>query len=153
ATGNNHNIDLKFGQAGTGGTLDLSAATQLSVGGGTSAITMTGGAGSDTIKALNIANTWSIAGANNNGDLNGAAFSSVENLTGGTNTDVFKFSDTFGVTGVIDGGGGLTNTLNWNSYTTGRNVVLTGLGGTVGFDGTEVNGSIGVGGFKNITAI
>src|SRR5262249_10307382 len=58
----------------------------------TQAGTMDGGAGSDTVIGPNLTSTWNITAADA-GNINGkVAFSSVENLVGGTQADTFKFA-------------------------------------------------------------
>jgi hypothetical protein len=86
----------------------------------------------DTLIASNTVNTWNISGINagiihaaTRGDF---AFSSFENLTGGTLADRFVIADQVGVTaGTIDGGGG-NNTLDYSAYSTAVVVDLTGAG-------------------------
>ncbi len=72
-------------------TLQISTAT---IGGKvvsiTNPVSFSGGDGTNTLIASNIANVWAITGANS-GTLNGNAFSGIENLTGGTSTDAFRF--------------------------------------------------------------
>ena len=99
-------------------------------------------------------NTWNIT-ASNAGTLNTTAdiltFSGFENLTGGTNNDAFVFTNTFGVTGNIDGGAGGVNNLNMSAYTTGINVTLTGTS-VNGLNGTTSGTPNPIGGsFSNIT--
>ena len=85
----------------------------------------------------------------NAGSLSNITFSAVENLTGGTGNDTFKFSAGKSVTGRIDGGGG-TDTLNYALYTTGVTVNLgvgtaTGTGGVaniVNVTGSPANDTI-----------
>lgn len=96
------------------------------------ATTLDGGAGSDKLIGRNAASTWTIT-ANNAGKVGNATFTAVENLTGGTLNDTFKFSNGAGVSGTIDGGGGV-NTLNYAAYLTAVKVNLllgtaTGTGG------------------------
>jgi hypothetical protein len=92
-----------------------------------------GGSGSDELVGLNQENTWAITG-NNAGSLNGGlTFSSIENLTGGSNTDQFVLTDGKGVSGTIDGRAG-TNSLDYSAYSTAVTVDLaagtaTGTGG------------------------
>ena len=64
----------------------------------------------------NVANTWALSGAQA-GSVNGTlSFTGMENLTGGTSTDVFQFSDAAGGFGVINGGTG-TDTLDYSLVT------------------------------------
>ena len=75
-----------------------------------------GGGGSDTLIGTNVGNTWNIT-ANDGGNLNGTLpFTHVENLTGGSANDRFKFSAGKHLSGIIDGMGG-TNALDFTLYT------------------------------------
>jgi hypothetical protein len=79
-----------------------------------------GGSASDTLVGYNAASTWSVTGLNS-GSVNAPgvgtmAFSSFENLTGGSSTDYFKFADQAGITGKLDGGAG-GNTIDFSAYT------------------------------------
>jgi hypothetical protein len=76
------------------------------------ATTITGGGTADTLRAANIANTWTITGANS-GNVNGIAFTGIARLVGGTSSDAFKFT-TGSVTGTVDGGGG-TDALDYSA--------------------------------------
>jgi hypothetical protein len=67
-------------------------------------------------------------------------------LAGGGGLADFIFADKATVSGTIDGGSG-PSTLDWSPYSTPRNVKLTSIGASHGFNGTEP--SI-VGGFANI---
>ena len=109
---------------------------------------VTGGQGADTLAGPDVDTTWTITGANA-GAVGAVAFSGFEDLVGGSADDTFKLADGTGVAGTIDGGGG-ANTLDWSAFQTARNVALTSLGGSHGFDGTEA--SIG-GGFTNIDSL
>src|SRR5262249_41271067 len=76
--------------------------------------TLDGGNGSDTLAATNVANTWDLTGANA-GTLNSLPFANVENLTGGTSTDLFKVEPAGSLAGLANGGTG-TNTLDFSDY-------------------------------------
>jgi Ca2+-binding RTX toxin-like protein len=76
----------------------------LTGGGGTDSLI--GGLGSDTIRGANKANAWRVS-FGNQGNVDGVAFSEVENLIGGNSADIFSFDDGAGVTGTISGGEGL----------------------------------------------
>jgi Ca2+-binding RTX toxin-like protein len=60
----------------------------------------------------------------------------LEDLTGGSGNDSFVLTDNAILTGRIDGYTG-NDTLNFNDYTTQRDVILTELGGLDGFAGQE----------------
>jgi hypothetical protein len=107
--------------------------------GGSLSGTLTGGGGTNTLVGPNTTNTWSISGTNA-GNLDGIiAFTSVQNLTGGTALDAFIFGAGAGVTGKIDGGGG-GDWLDYAAYTTPVTVNLptdpaTGVGTATGVGG------------------
>lgn len=61
-----------------------------------------------TITGDNMANTWDFTGIND-GTINGTNFENFNNVTGGTDSDIFSLSNG-SITGVVDGGAG-TNTL------------------------------------------
>jgi Ca2+-binding RTX toxin-like protein len=81
-------------------------------------------------------NTWNITDRDkgNVGDVN---FTGIEALTGGADADDFVFADGGGVSGVIDGSGGI-NTLDYSAYTTAVTVNL------------ETGEATGTAGMKNI---
>ena len=124
--------------AGTGSdTLSLSS---LPTGGIT---TFNGGSGANTLVGPNARHTWNITGTNAGNVAARSLSPNIQNLTGGSANDTFKFSNGKGVTGVINGGGG-TDTLDYSSYTTGVTVNLTtgtatGTGGVTNIE--NVTGS------------
>ena len=73
-----------------------------------------GGAGTNTILGRNTATTWTLTNNNTgnvkatgtNGSIYVESFSNIQNLTGGTDTDVFDFSTqaNASITGTVDGG-------------------------------------------------
>jgi len=108
---------------------------------------LVGGFGSDTLVGANVANTWNIAG-NNKGDIGGASvfsFEGVENLTGGSNNDVFKLGNGFGVSGTINGQAGV-NTLDYSAYTAAVTVNLLS-GSATGVAGAAAGRVLG---FQNV---
>jgi len=145
---------------GTVGSSDGFNGTEASITGSFSNIDiLLGSAASDMLTGANLVNTWTIDGLNNkvasgNYDL---AFSSIETVNGGTDSDTFNISnnptiDLFGgagadsfmfasgavLDGEIDGQGG-DDTINFADYATARNVTLTAKGSTDGFAGTEAS--------------
>jgi hypothetical protein len=105
--------------------------------------TITGFGANNTLVGANVANIWTLTGANA-GNVNGIAFTGISNLTGGTSSDTFQFDAGGSVSGTINGGGG-TNTLNYSAYTTAVTSNLqtgaeTGIGGGVANIGTLVGG-------------
>ena len=61
-----------------------------------------GGRGSDTLRAADTANTWTIAGLNA-GTLNSQSFLDIENLSGGAIEDSFILAGEGMITGLVDG--------------------------------------------------
>ncbi len=99
---------------------DLTGVTDLTL------LNFNGFAGNNTLLGPNAATTWNITRANRGNFTNAAVtanFVTTQNLTGGTNSDSFVFTDGVGVSGVIDGGTG-TDTLNYSAYTTAVSVNL-----------------------------
>jgi hypothetical protein len=76
-------------------------------------VTFDGGSGTNTVAGPNAASTWTLTGSNA-GSVAGLTFSAVASLTGGASADVFQFG-TRGVSGTIDGGGGV-NTLDYSAF-------------------------------------
>src|SRR5690606_34980745 len=62
-----------------------------------------GGQGDDALIADNTTNTWTIDGVDS-GTLNGQAFTSIENLVGGSHGDTFAFMASGEIRGTVDGG-------------------------------------------------
>ncbi|NOZ19571.1 MAG: calcium-binding protein [Planctomycetes bacterium] len=146
--------------------------------GGTLSGAIDGGAGNDTLTGDNVANTWTITGADQ-GTATGVTggFSNVENLTGGTNDDAFTFNAGGSLTGLIDGGADVTgDSVNYSALaspitvTVGTDVVnvetLTGPGAAgdtlvgdnivntwsiTGADAGTLNGTISFSGFGSLT--
>ncbi len=105
------------------------------------AVTFDGGTETDTLRAANNANNWNIQDLNR-GNVNGAiAFVDVEDLLGGAERDTFVFANGKGVSGMIDGGPGLEDRLEYTSYGT---AVLVDL---------QAGTATGTGGFRNIEAV
>jgi Ca2+-binding RTX toxin-like protein len=102
-------------------------------------IVVNGGAGVNSLVGPVADTAWQID-QTNGGSLNAGAvsFSNFANLTGGAGADTFLLADGQGISGVIDGGGGV-NTLDYGAYTTGVSVNLA--------DGTATNVA---GGIRNI---
>jgi filamentous hemagglutinin family protein len=97
--------------------------------------------GTNTLVGPNIDNTWNITG-NDAGNLAGSSFlvfSNIQNLTGGTQSDIFILSDQKGISGTVDGGNSPipVNTLDYSKYTTP--VVVDLIGGTATNIGAILN--------------
>ncbi|WP_210247073.1 beta strand repeat-containing protein [Aliikangiella marina] len=76
-----------------------------------------------TLIGDNIANSWLITGEND-GTVNGIVFIDFNNITGGTNVDVFTIQDGGTITGIINGGSGagVIDILDLTALTTGVTV-------------------------------
>jgi len=127
--------------------------------------TLAGGADTDTliITADGTGNLWLITGSNdgsvdtddpdNDGVSDGADtpqdFIGMENLIGNADADIFVIGAAGFLTGTADGLAG-TDTLDLTAKPSPADVVLTGVGGTDGFNGFE---NFRVGGFANINVI
>ena len=72
---------------------------------GPGAYTFDGGAGDDTLTGPDVDTGWQVTGPDE-GALDIAAFSGVENLVGGNATDAFALAEGGALSGSIDGGGG-----------------------------------------------
>jgi hypothetical protein len=97
-------------------------------------VTLHGGSGTNTLVGGNVPNVWNITGINA-GNVGSVAFTSIQNLVGGSGPDTFRFANGDGVTGTINGGGSF-NELDYSAYTTPVTVNLklnkaTGVGGFV----------------------
>jgi hypothetical protein len=86
------------------------------------AVTLDGGGGSNRVAGPNAPNVWMLTGQDA-GALNNVTFSSVQNLTGGSNTDLFQFNAGAGIDGQIDGGTGVA-TLDYSQYGSSAQVDL-----------------------------
>lgn len=101
-----------------------------------------GGGGADTIRGADSSsyfgsNVWDITGLNT-GRVAGINFTGVENLTGGSESDHFRFANAQRVTGTVDGGAGYDD-LDYSAYTNGVTVnlqtsVTTGAGRFAGIE-------------------
>jgi hypothetical protein len=115
--------------------------------------TFNGFGGFDEIVGNNDANIWGIT-SNNGGGINGKdnfAYTGVENLTGGSNTDAFYFFGSKRIDGNIDGGSG-ADTITYANYNAAvivnlRTNFATGTGGAVNveefFGGSGSNTLVG----------
>jgi hypothetical protein len=113
------------------------------------AYTLNGDGGNDTLVGQGTANAWRITSLNG-GYVGTVAFSSMENLTGGAGDDAFFLSNGKGVSGRINGGGGVRNWINDTAYTTPVTVNLT-TGAATGVGGGISNIQNVMGGAANDT--
>ncbi len=126
--GGNNNDDLDGG--GNDDTLD-GGANNDTLRDSLGKDTFDGGNGTgDTLVGMATANTFNVTGPNS-GDLNGQAYSLVENLTGGVLSDTFAFG-AGAIQGTLNGGGGV-DTLSYAARATGVSVdLLAGTATSVG---------------------
>lgn len=138
---------LSFAAYTSAVTIDLQERTATNVG-SFSGITSVKGGGSvgDAIIGRDATTTWNIT-ANDAGRSGATSFAAIENLIGGSGTDIFRLSNGQGVSGAIDGGGGV-NTLNYVAYRTAMLVNLT-LGSATGVAAGVSNIANVVGGTGN----
>ena len=122
-------------------TVNLAANTATGTSGISGIQSVVGGQGSDTLVGPAAGSTWNLAGANA-GTVAEVAFTSFENLTGGTGPDTFTFGNGATIAGTIAGGGGNGNdndSLNYMAYTSPVTVNLSAntATGTAGFSGIQ----------------
>jgi hypothetical protein len=119
-------VTLKTG-AGSTPTNDIFQVNDLTA---APAMKIDAGNGSNTLVGPNQPTTWTITGANS-GKLGPISFSHVQNLVGGSASDVFKFGPNGSLSGSINGGGG-GDWLDYSAYTAPVAVNLaTGTGTSV----------------------
>ncbi|HEX5046116.1 MAG TPA: hypothetical protein VFX89_03265 [Gammaproteobacteria bacterium] len=125
------------GGGGASNTINYSGATgpvTARVNGATNGIVginaVTGNDTNSTLIGDDVANAWSITGAND-GQLNGTlTFTNFNNVTGGNNDDAFTLIGAGAISGTIDGGGQVTN--DTVSYAALAGPVTVTLGATSG---------------------
>ncbi len=140
-------INVALGGGNDKLTLDASNGSPVPSGG----IRYDGGAGTNTLLGPNTNNTWSVT-ATNAGNLNtNSTFVNVQNLTGGSGSDSFVLNNTFGVTGLVDGGSG-SNTLDYSHYTTAVSVNLSKGTATKTGSITRITNVVGGAGNDTFTA-
>jgi hypothetical protein len=94
-------VTVKTG-AGTTATNDLFRIHDFTM---TPALTIDAGNGSNTLVGPNLPTTWTITGANS-GTIGPIRFSHIQNLVGGSASDVFMFAPGGSLSGSLNGGGG-----------------------------------------------
>jgi len=133
-------------------------------------LTASSATNTDSLSGMNADSSWGLDGTSQYTSTNTLDFSNYESLTGnasddtfvisgarsfildgGDGDDEFEFADeAAALTGTIDGGDGASNSINWIAASTTRDVVVTGVGSTMGFTGTQATIS---GGFDNINYV
>jgi hypothetical protein len=146
--GGTNNDTLDYSAYGSPVSIDLQTLTGTGLDHLQNIEILVGSTGSDTLTGLDKATTWQITD-NNSGKAGTYAFSSFENLVGGSGADVFKFSNGKGVSGSVDGGGG-GDTLNYSAYTTAITVNLA-TGAATGVAGGVSEIQVVIGGSGNDT--
>ncbi len=108
--------------------------------GGTVSGAINGGAGSNTLQAENVANSWSITSSDAGTVTGVASFSNIQTLVGGTLSDAFVFNAGGSVSGLVSGNSGV-DSLN-----------IIALPDTTVQIGSTINGNLNILGFESITA-
>lgn len=103
---NGGNVDNVFAFTGIENIVGGSGNDTFILNNGTISGTINGGAGTDSLAPDNVANTWSISGANAGSVTGVGAFTGMENLNGRNNVDTFTFAAGSSISGMVDGGGG-----------------------------------------------
>ncbi len=121
---------------GTVGTVDFSGFNNLvgnnntddfSLNGGSISGTIDGGAGSDSITADGVSNTWTISSADAGAVTGISSFNNIENLVGGSAADNFVFADGSSISGSVDGGAG-SDAVDQSAQSGIVNIILGGSG-------------------------
>ncbi|MEL7450121.1 MAG: filamentous hemagglutinin N-terminal domain-containing protein, partial [Pseudomonadota bacterium] len=132
-----------------------SADAFILTGTGTVGGSINGNGGDDTLTAGDVANTWTLNGAQTGTITAVAGFANIANVVGGSMSDAVTVSAAWGggvdtgggddqinfnagssIGGAIDGGAG-TDTLNWSVFASALDFTLAGTGSTDGFAGDE----------------
>src|SRR5207237_17688 len=75
-----------------------------------------GGGGKNKLHGPDADTLWTITGLNTGYLGTNVHFAQFQDLTGGAGNDRFALKDGQGLSGVIDGGGGLANVLDYGNY-------------------------------------
>jgi hypothetical protein len=136
---------LDYSQLTSNVTINLATQKATSISGTWANINAAiGGSGSNTLTGTNGSNTWTLT-STNAGSVNGFAYSSFQNLTGGTGNDTFRFVGG-NVSGKIDGGAAGTNTLDYFASGSAATVNLqTKTATSIGTTWANINAAIGTG--------
>jgi len=112
------------------------------------ATTFNGGSGTNTLVGPNATTTWTISGANS-GKVDSVTFSNIQNVAGGTGSDIFNFTtSTASFSGTINGGSGTTtNTIRYATLGSSYLVGVTLSSNTAG-SATAIGG-----GFSNVSTV
>ncbi|KGJ92041.1 hypothetical protein, partial [Colwellia psychrerythraea] len=107
---------LMDGAGGINDSVTLTTASQtVVVGSGISGIeTFNAAVGSNTLQANDIDNTWIITG-NDEGTVANMTFTHFSDLVGGNQKDTFTLGDINQISGLIDGGGGTNDSVNFTA--------------------------------------
>ena len=100
-----------------------------------------GGSGANTLTiGTNATTNWTITGANA-GNVTGVTggFSNIQNLTGSTGTNTFTFNNGASISGNLNGGGSVPNSLDVSAYTTPVTINLAGGASTIASTISNIN--------------
>jgi hypothetical protein len=133
-------------------TVNLQTRTANAIGSFTSIGSIVGSSSlNNTLIGPNSYTTWSLTGPNA-GKAGSISFSGIENLTGGTSTDIFKFAAGASLSGVLDGGAG-ANTLDYSAYGSPVTVNLqTQTATAIGSGFANLGSLVGSGGSNTLIA-
>jgi hypothetical protein len=133
-------------------TLNGASGTETFVLGATqsSATTVTGGIGTNTLVGANIANAWTINGPGS-GNVNGILFTGIQNLTGGTASDTFAMIKRGSLAGNIVGMAP-SSVLDYSHFGSPATINLQASTATAIGAWTNIQSFIGTGTSDSITA-
>lgn len=129
---------LDFANVSTPVTVNLATTAATNLSRFLNVETVVAGTASDTLIGANVANIWNVTVANG-GTVGGITFRNFENLQGGSQADTFRFGNGQGVTGAVDGRGGI-DALDYSAYTSPVTMnlqtrVATGLASFLSIEG------------------
>ena len=151
-TGTVNTATLSYASYTTPVTINLQTAKATGIGGTFSGINNIVGndaaaSANTTLTGTNTGSTYNVLGANS-GNVDGTiAFSGVGNLTGGTGTDRFVLATVGSLTGVVNGGTGALNMLDYSGFS---GTVAVGLSSTLVPGAASGSATNVTGGFSNI---
>ncbi len=140
-TGNN-GVNIIKGGAGNDTIIGMDGSDRYLFGNGWGVDTVTDSSGYDVFDfsavtedlTANLTSTALTIGYGSN--LVTSTLSEIENLIGGSGDDLFVFANGVQLSGVLNGGLG-DDRIDLSAYTTGRAIVLTGLGSLDGYAGSD----------------
>lgn len=127
---------LDYSAFPAGVTVNLQTGIATALGGFTKMEVLIGTSHVDKLIGANVANSWEVNSADA-GHVGAFSFAAVENLTGGDAADLFVLANGQGISGALDGGGGI-NEIDYTAFTTDVTVDLA-LGTATGIAGDIAN--------------